>query len=274
MIDLLRGMNDEERCFCELAPLYVLDLLDESDRRWVEQQAALSPDLAAELAELQETVGVIAYSASAPPLSPDLKGRLFQCLEQPDQDLPTPIAVLPESGSSRSTPELQVSHRPPAETSRRRRSTWLKVGGAIAALAIAALLIDNYQLQRRSQEATIALDVLQKPDSVVHTLQGTDKASNASGSLIANPTQKTLVILVRDLPELPAGQAYRLWAIARGVTQPTYCGQFNSQKAGKPIRWSAPESICSTKDSQLLITAESATAPPIPAGPLVMKSVI
>lgn len=73
-------MNSEHRCFCELAPLYALGGLDEADQLWVEAQAVASPELAAELAELQETAAAIAYAApmTAPP--PGLKNRLFQQL--------------------------------------------------------------------------------------------------------------------------------------------------------------------------------------------------
>ena len=72
-------MNPED-CFCDLAPLYALEVLGEADRRWVEQQIA-DLELAAELADLQAAVGSIAYSAPATPIASNLKQRLFQRLE-------------------------------------------------------------------------------------------------------------------------------------------------------------------------------------------------
>ncbi len=73
-------MNDEHRCFAELAPLYALDLLDSDERLWVESQVLECPDLAEELASYQAAVGVIPYSAPTMPMAADLKDRLFDRL--------------------------------------------------------------------------------------------------------------------------------------------------------------------------------------------------
>ena len=73
-------MNDDHRCFCELAPLYALDLLDLDERIWVETQVLECPDLAEELASYQAAVGVIPYSAPTMPMAANLKDRLFDRL--------------------------------------------------------------------------------------------------------------------------------------------------------------------------------------------------
>ncbi|MEB3177973.1 MAG: cupin domain-containing protein [Nostocaceae cyanobacterium] len=74
-------MYTDHLCFCELAPLYALDLLEAQERCWVEQQIENDADLAAELSELQATVETIAYTATAVPISSNLKQRLFQRLD-------------------------------------------------------------------------------------------------------------------------------------------------------------------------------------------------
>jgi anti-sigma factor ChrR (cupin superfamily) len=71
---------NEHRCFCELAPLYALDLLDLEERLWVEAQVIDCPDLAEELASYQAAVGVIPYGAPTVPMAADLKDRLFDKL--------------------------------------------------------------------------------------------------------------------------------------------------------------------------------------------------
>jgi anti-sigma factor ChrR (cupin superfamily) len=71
---------NEHRCFCDLAPLYALDLLDLEERLWVESQVADCPDLAEELASYHSAVGAIPYSAPVMPMSADLKERLFDKL--------------------------------------------------------------------------------------------------------------------------------------------------------------------------------------------------
>jgi anti-sigma-K factor RskA len=276
-------MNAEDRCFCELAPLYALNLLGDDERRWVEAQAIEHPELAAELAEHQITVNALPYGAPVAAMAADLKDRLFQRLaEEPAETLPiAPTNLsrpslenqlpLPDSGS------LPISGSQDVAQSRvipfRLRGLWLQAAGAIAALAAIALLVDNYRLRQSVQADQAIVATLQQPDSIVYTLRGTDKAAGAAGSLVVNSSHKIAVALVQNLPALPAGKAYRLWAIAKGATKPTYCGQFNNNRTGT-VQWALPEAVCSASAPQMLITAESATAPPVPAGPLVMKSVL
>jgi anti-sigma factor ChrR (cupin superfamily) len=82
-------MNDNEhrhRCFSELAPLYVLDLLEIEDRLWVEAQVVDCPDLAEELANYEAAVGLVPYGATPVPMAADLKDRLFARLAVRDSD--------------------------------------------------------------------------------------------------------------------------------------------------------------------------------------------
>lgn len=272
-------MNNKDRCFCELAPLYVLGLLSEADHAWVEQQASMSPDLAAELAELEITVGAIPYSAPLVPVPPDLKARLFQQLSQsvsepeplsrPDEIVTPPVA---EKGLVTAT--LQERDRISATTNRLRSVIWLQAGSAIAALALIVLLVDNYRLRQDAQETKTVIATLQQSNTIIYPLRGTEKAETASGRLVVNSNQKAVTLLVQNLPELPFGRVYRLWAVPKGMSKPVYCGQFNNSSNKTTIRWTVPEAACSTLVSQMLITAEAEIAPPVPAGPLVMKSTL
>lgn len=70
-------MNIENYCFCELAPLYVLNLLSDSERLWVEQQLAECPELIEELNQYQAGATAINYSAPVVPMAANLKERLF-----------------------------------------------------------------------------------------------------------------------------------------------------------------------------------------------------
>jgi anti-sigma factor ChrR (cupin superfamily) len=74
-------MNDNHRCFCELAPLYALDLLDLEERLWVETQVVECPDLAEELASYQTAVNLMPYGAEPIPMAADLKDRLFDRID-------------------------------------------------------------------------------------------------------------------------------------------------------------------------------------------------
>lgn len=77
-------MKIENLCFCELAPLYALDLLDRAEATWVEQQVTQCPDLAEELAAYQDTVAALSYSVPDRPIAENLKQRLFDHLELGD----------------------------------------------------------------------------------------------------------------------------------------------------------------------------------------------
>ena len=270
-------MNAEDRCFCELAPLYALDMLNDDDRRWVEAQAIKYPELAAELAEHQLTVNALPYALPSAPIAADLKERLFQRLAQEPPaavETPSPSPLSVPALSERSHLEALPAAAVPAPVrvrSYRRTVIWFQTAGAIAALAAIALLADNFRLRQTLQTDQAIVATLQQPDSVIYSLKGTENASQASGSLVVSPGDQTAIVLVQNLPTLPVGQAYRLWAVAKGATKPAYCGQFNNHRTGT-ARWSLPEGVCSASVPQVLITAESATAPPVPQGTLVMKS--
>jgi anti-sigma factor ChrR (cupin superfamily) len=87
-------MTLENYCFCELAPLYVLGLVSEPERHWVEQQLAECPELTEELAQYEIAVAAIPYTAPVMPMAVDLKDRLFDRLKlqpQESQHKNTPI---------------------------------------------------------------------------------------------------------------------------------------------------------------------------------------
>jgi anti-sigma factor ChrR (cupin superfamily) len=69
-------MNYEE--FCELAPLYVLDVLDAKERRLLEDYIAQFPESEAHLDELAETLAMMPYSLPERTMATNLKARLFE----------------------------------------------------------------------------------------------------------------------------------------------------------------------------------------------------
>jgi hypothetical protein len=73
-------MTHPDYCFCDLAPLYALNLLSDSERAWVEQQVADCPDLAEDLAAYEMAVTALPYSAPLEPLNKNLKTQLFDQL--------------------------------------------------------------------------------------------------------------------------------------------------------------------------------------------------
>ncbi len=45
-------MESNDPCFCELAPLYALDILESSERQLIEEQIAENPELAARIGRI------------------------------------------------------------------------------------------------------------------------------------------------------------------------------------------------------------------------------
>jgi hypothetical protein len=77
-------------CFCELAPLFALNLLTDDERQWVEQQILDCPELAEELEQYQLGVTAVPYGADLAPLSGAVKDRLFAGLGLVIPDKPEP----------------------------------------------------------------------------------------------------------------------------------------------------------------------------------------
>jgi anti-sigma factor ChrR (cupin superfamily) len=105
--------KDNHRCFCELAPLYALDLLDLEERLWVETQVVDCPDLAEELASYQTAVDLMPYSAEPIPMAADLKDRLFDRIDSASDsqlDLDPVESILLQRGSAKAEipPQLNM----------------------------------------------------------------------------------------------------------------------------------------------------------------------
>jgi anti-sigma factor ChrR (cupin superfamily) len=112
---------DEHRCFCELAPLYALGLLNQGDRAWVEAQMVVEPDLATELAEIDAIVAAIPYGNLQVPMAANLKDRLFQRIgrvapqpqptQEPTSAFPALVARLLERSATSLINRGEVRHQ-------------------------------------------------------------------------------------------------------------------------------------------------------------------
>ncbi|WP_068512739.1 cupin domain-containing protein [Leptolyngbya sp. O-77] len=73
---------DHAPCLCDLTALYALGLLDETGLQQINDYLEECPELATEMAELEETVATLPYSLDWMSPAADLKDRLFQRLHQ------------------------------------------------------------------------------------------------------------------------------------------------------------------------------------------------
>ncbi len=268
---------------------YVLGNLDSNEVTALQEQIAVDPSLAEELADLQESLSGLPYvlPKKAPPSA--LKASIMAAAKGADQaaaghQLPTMSHVQPEEPTSLS-----------AAAKARRRAPWSEFAGAIAAALILALGVNNYGLQRQVnkmaqleqtlqqnqaelerlrtqiQSMTTVFTSLKAPNSLVYALEGTGNAAGATGRLLTIPGHQEMVLVSENLPVLSEDQIYRLWAIADEAAPPEYCGQFRPNLAGA-VQWLAPTETCSETPAQLLVTLDKPNDPIDSAGPLVMQS--
>jgi anti-sigma-K factor RskA len=243
---------------------YALGNLTSEEVEALQQLLREHPELIAEVDRLQEVLALIPYNVPEQEPPAHLKSSILKAA-QADQGIPQ---LFEEPFASPSP--TRVSQSSPASP-RWSFVKWLGVAGVVAA-ALLGLGVDNYRLRQAAQVDRAIITTLQQPGATLYALEGTEKAAQASGSIVVAPNQQVLVV-AQNLPSLPEGQAYRLWALSATVKQPAYCGEFNTNAAGAiSTLWLAPEARCSTNPTQLLITAERTSDPPIPKGELVMKS--
>lgn len=240
----------------ELMTDYVLGHLSAGEAEAFEHLLNTDPDLAREATLLTHVLNLMPHAL--PQINPPAR-------------LKTAILAAAQAGSSRSAVRT-VSPEQLQETRRRSPLIWLSLGCAAAATVLAVnLAVENHRLQQALQDSQQIGSVLQQPDTAIHTLKGVNGA--ASGRAAIAPNENQIILAIQNLPEPPDGKIYRLWAVA-GQTI-TYCGQFATNAKGETLTSLAlPPDTPSVVGSELRITLESASAPFVPAGTLVMQSAL
>ncbi|NCJ08690.1 hypothetical protein GS597_19700 [Synechococcales cyanobacterium C] len=221
---------------------YVLD--DLSPAETAQMQGLLSqPEIQAEVEALQELVDLLDYTPPEQTLPAHLRAQVLTAAQTLGQE------------KTQAQPQSQWKRR------------WWVLGGILVAL-LATLAFDNLRLRQALEQNQHLVSLLRQPNIQLYTFAGTDVEPEAAASLIIHSDRAQATLVTHRLPQLPAGEVYRLWAILETASDPLYCGQFNRDTA----EWNLPTAACSQVPSQLLITAEDADAPPVPAGTLVLQS--
>ncbi|WP_008312394.1 anti-sigma factor [Leptolyngbya sp. PCC 6406] len=238
---------------------YVLGDLETEEVTLVRQWRNLYPEVRLELEALEETWNAIpaALPAQIPP--PDLRHRILSTAAAA-----TPPPQVPWSGTGPKGPLRSSSSSRPAWA-------WygLSAGWAVTAVALAVVAMDNNQLRQEKQQVEAVVARFSQPRNPVYTLAGADALPEATGRLVIDANTQSVLIATQDLPPLPSDEAYRLWALADA--DPVYCGQFNPSDRAAMSEWKLLSPLCEGTSVQMLITRESVSAPPIPAGPLVLQ---
>ena len=228
---------------------YALGNLTPTEAARVKQLLKHNPALVAELQTLQSTLAVVPLSLPHALPSPQLEQKILQAAQAASQTAPQAAPPTPAiaPGKSRSWP-------------------WWTVG-SIAAILLAGLGLETYRLrqdlaaaqlenQALAEQLTVTQAMLQQlrqtelvttrqelsryqgvvtllrqPDNRYLTLKGTVPEQPATGSLVIVPSQSAAILALRDVPALPEGQVYRMWALVDG--NKVACGDFRPDAAGE-----------------------------------------
>ncbi|PSB04571.1 anti-sigma factor [Merismopedia glauca] len=229
----------------ELMAGYVLNALSVEETQEFEQYLQDRPELLPEVDRWQEMASLM---ASAPPrISPPdrLRSQIMAAIEPPQA----------------------VSIR-----GRRRAIAWA-IPTAIAALTIISLgvLVDNYFLRRELVTAQNKINSLKGDESYLFLLKGTSAAPTASGTIFIDEPAQKIATALKNLPTLPAGKSYFLWAISGNQKIP--CGRINATSNRIVEAIAIPVIHYDQPGIMLILTVESATNPIEPSPDVVMTGV-
>jgi anti-sigma-K factor RskA len=180
----------------ELLPDYASGALPEDESRLVEDHLAGCEPCRRELADILETISVIA--AAGPP-RPQVRDALMARLATAPSPSPEP-----------------VSPPAPAPIGARRRSNpqWLQtVAWATAALfLIAALALAgwNYLLQQELEDRDRIAGLI-TGDDTAHALTDSDLETSATGVMYVDPESDQALLVASGLAPLPSGRGYQIW---------------------------------------------------------------
>jgi Anti-sigma-K factor rskA len=282
----------------DLVAGYILDDLSPEEQARLNQALATTPSLHGEIAAFGEAFALLPYDM---PIVAPAAGLKAKILNAASQSISQPIADTRQTTPPAKVVPMVADRRSLTAAPRRRNwQRWVPaISTAIAAVAVAAVSLNQVQLSRQSQQtialqqqlddtnaklasvqrelkadqATIAL--LNQPDAQMYTLTGAkaipQNSRLARARIIAKPGDRAVTIVAHALPKLQTNQIYRLWAVATPAAAPMYCGQFRQDDSGT-ARWEAPNAACTQKPLQLMITLDGPTDPTTAAGPLVMQT--
>jgi anti-sigma-K factor RskA len=263
--------NKYPREWEELLAGYVLGDLEPEEVTEMHQLIAEHPEIVTEIDHLQETLAMLPLGLSETHPASSLRDRIAAAV------IPTNVESLLADPLDSSIDSVIA---PLASTKRspRRKNLWklATIGlSSIGAIALIALGFDNYQMRQQIATNQIELQkhrqtiaMLQGADNRMISLKGMGAIPAATGSVMIAPTEKTAMISIQNLRQIPQENSYRLWAIVDG--KKVDCAQFRPDEQGK-VFIKVPLGSALKQSTTLIITIEPNKDMPEPTGEMVMK---
>lgn len=196
----------------ELLPFYALDALTEEEKQLVESYLAEHPEARPQVQELQSGASALPYSVSP--------------VEPPRHVKDALMARITSDVQARERSSSRVEN-PPARRGLRFEDLFrvLSLGAATVAIVWAFVLNAqvaglrneisalNEQVAAQSQSIDELVQNLPQTDVITVSLKSTEEQRRALGQLIANPNDKSAVLVISGLPPLEPGRTYQVWLI-------------------------------------------------------------
>ncbi len=276
-----------------LLPFYVLAALTPEEQAQVEAYVRSHPEVEAELAEMKTAAAALPYAAAPMTPSPAVKERLMaQVQAAPRQAAQTPRPA--SAGTSTPAGLPAPAARPPQTAWWQRWQAWWAGLWAMPAFSAAALLLiitlgfwgfaQNRQLQTiRAQNAALNAEnealrqavlgeenliaVLSSDSHQAITIRGTEVQPQARGHLFQDAASQAAVLVVSDLPLLPADRTYQFWLIQAGVA--VDAGIFQVNQDGRGLL-TLPPSLAVSPFDAIGVSIEPLGGSAQPTGDIVM----
>jgi anti-sigma-K factor RskA len=218
----------------ELLSGYVLNALSLEEMVEVEHTLHKHPELRAQVQQLQEVMGWMAH-ASRVKAPAQLRSKIL------------------------SIPQQSAAAKMRAKT----RLPWWKIGGAIAAIVLLVLCVDNTFKQQQIATLERKLIALQDhQENYTFSLSGTQAALTASATVFVDVDKGKVFLETKNLPPLPADQAYYLWAVTRDRDK-ILCGKFNSDTPHQFLKYFAVDPKVYTGPVQLMRISRGSRVSPV-----------
>jgi anti-sigma-K factor RskA len=259
----------------ELVPLLALDVLDVDESDVLHDHLDRCPACQEELAAFSDTVAELALAVPRHEPSPDLKAR-----------------ILHDARRARILTAVTQSARERLPAWRRQGFMRLRVSltGLVAGLALLLAASSTFwalnlhaeldaqnariaSLTERAQNYGRVTSVLQAADTQIRVLEGTGSAPSAFGRVYIDPDPSEGMLMVRNLPPLPAGRSYQLWVVgADGQRESAGLLTWTDKSGNGYTLIQCPEKLARWKSFG--VTEEPSGGSPGPTGPRLLGGTI
>ena len=245
----------------ELLPFYALDALTEEEKEEVESYLEEHPQARLQLQELQSGASALPYSVA--PVEPprQVKEALMQRVTSDVQTR--------ERSSARAASSAPMTTEP-ARRGFRFEDLFRVLSLGAAAIAIIWAFVLNaqvaglqQQVAEQSQSIKDLISTLPPPNEsnvITIALESTGDQRRPLGQLIANPNDKSAVVVISGLPPLEPGKTYQVWLIGDA---PVSAGLLTVDENGQSVLIiTSEESIGSFKSLGISIEPEGGSEQP------------